>query len=121
MNSTDIYQPIDQQIGIEVHFENETVWLTQEQMGILFQCDASVITRHIRNIFKEGELEDKGTMQKMAVDGSDKHVPFYNLDVIISVGYRVSVKCGTHFRHWAIHRLKEYLVEDYAINQMTIV
>ena len=121
MNSTDMYQPIDHQMGIEVHFENETVWLTQEQMGILFQCDASVIARHIRNIFKEGELEDKGTMQKMSVDSSDKPVSFYNLDVIISVGYRVNVKCGTHFRHWATQRLKEYLVEDYAINQMTII
>jgi len=102
---------------IEVRLENETVWLSQEQMSTLFQRDQSVISRHIRNVFKEGELEEKSNMQKMHIANSDKPVVYYNLDVIISVGYRVKSKQGTQFRIWATNVLRDYLLKGYALNQ----
>ncbi|TAE90323.1 MAG: hypothetical protein EAY81_00925, partial [Bacteroidetes bacterium] len=86
-------------------------------MILLFGRDQSVISLHIRNVFKEGELEEKSNMQKMHIANSDKPVVFYNLDVIISVGYRVKSKRGTQFRQWATQRLKDFLVKGYAINQ----
>jgi len=91
--------------------------LAQEQLVVLFDRDQSVISRHIRNVFKEGELEEECNMQKMHIPNSDKPVTFYNLDVIISVGYRVKSQRGTQFRQWATQRLKEYLVEGIAINK----
>lgn len=117
MNEIIIYQSDDQQVQVEVRFEDETVWLNQDHLSLLFQRDQSVISRHINNIFKEGELESKSNMQKMHIPNSDKPVVYYNLDVIISVGYRVKSKRGTQFRQWATKRLKEYLVEGYSINQ----
>jgi len=117
MNEIIIYQSDDQQVQVEVRFEDETVWLNQDHLSLLFQRDQSVISRHISNIFKEGELEPESNMQKMHIPNSDKPVVYYNLDVIISVGYRVKSKRGTQFRQWATKRLKEYLVEGYAINQ----
>ena len=111
-----IYQTEDGETKIETHFENETVWLTQEQIVTLFQRDQSVISRHIANVFKEGELEQKSSMQKMHIANSDKPVRFYNLDVIISVGYRVKSHRGVQFRRWATARLKEYLVKGFAMN-----
>jgi len=84
-----IYQTEDGQTKIETHFENETVWLTQEQIVTLFQRDQSVISRHIKNVFDEGELDKESNMQKLHIANSDKPVTYYNLDVIISVGYRV--------------------------------
>lgn len=100
-----------------VQMDNQTVWLSQAQMAMLFERDQSVISRHIRNVFVEGELEEKSNMQNLHIANSDKPVVFYNLDVIISVGYRVKSQRGTQFRQWATQRLKDYLVQGYAINQ----
>jgi prophage maintenance system killer protein len=116
-NQIEIFKTLDNQTEIIVQFENETVWLTQDQLVLLFQRDQSVISRHIGNVFKEGELDKKSNMQKMHIANSDKPVSFYNLDVIISVGYRVKSKQGTQFRQWATQRLKDYLVQGYAINE----
>ncbi len=102
---------------VEVRLGEDTVWLNQEQISGLFQRDQSVVSRHIRNIFAEGELDEKSNMQKMHITNSDKLVAFYNLDVIISVGYRVKSIRGTHFRIWANSVLKEFLLKGYAVNQ----
>jgi hypothetical protein len=91
--------------------------LNQEQISHLFQRNQSVISRHISNVFREEELDEKSNMQKVHIPNSDKHVAFYNLDVIISVGYRVKSKQGTQFRIWATTILREYLLKGYAINQ----
>ena len=114
-----LYQP-DDDIRIEVRLENETVWLTQQQMSELFQKDRTVITRHINNIFKEGELDEKSNVQNLHFPFSDKPIKVYNLDVIISVGYRVKSQRGTQFRRWALRVIKEYLLNGYAINQQLI-
>lgn len=116
-NEIILYRPNEADEHIEVRLENETVWLNQTQISLLFQRDQSVISRHIRNVFKEGELEEKSNMQKVHIPNSDKLIAFYNLDVIISVGYRVKSKQGTQFRIWAITILREYLIKGYAINQ----
>lgn len=107
----------NQNVKLEVNMQDETVWLTQEQMSKLFDKDRTVITRHISNIFKDGELEEKGNVQKMHFANSDKPVNLYNLDVIISVGYRVKSKNGIIFRKWANKILKDYLIKGYAIHQ----
>ena len=114
-----LYQP-DDDIRIEVRLEDETVWLTQQQMSELFQKDRTVITRHINNIFKEGELDEKSNVQNLHFPFSDKPIKVYNLDVIISVGYRVKSQRGTQFRRWALRVIKEYLLNGYAINQQLI-
>ena len=111
VNQIEIYTGSDNQTQIEVQFENETVWLSQEQLVRLFWRYQSFISRHIRNVFSEGELEEKSNMQKMHIANSDKPIVKYNLDVIISVGYRVKSKQGTQFRIWAKHRLKDYFCE----------
>ena len=111
-----IYQTEDGQTKIETHFENETVWLTQAQISELFQKERSVITKHINNIFEEGELEDKSNVQNLHIGGSDRPVKFYNLDVIISVGYRVKSHRGVQFRKWATSRIKEYLIKGFTMN-----
>ena len=116
-NEIILYRPDELAEHIEVRIDEETVWLNQEQLVHLFQRDQSVISRHIRNIFKEGELEKKSNMQKMHIPNSDKPIAFYNLDVIISVGYRVKSKQGTQFRIWATRVLKDYLLKGYALNQ----
>ena len=116
-NQIEIYTTSDNETAVEVRFDQETVWLNQDQLTLLFQRDQSVISRHINNVFKEGELEKKSNMQKMHIANSDKPVAFYNLDVIISVGYRVKSQRGTQFRQWATKRLKDYLVQGYAINE----
>ncbi len=114
----EIYQTEDGQTQIDVRLENETVWLTQAQMAELFQKDQSVIARHIANVFKEGELEKQSNMQILHNTLSRyKPTAIYNLDVIISVGYRVKSKRGTAFRIWARQIIKDYLVKGYAINQ----
>jgi death-on-curing family protein len=120
MGQVAIYQSSDNQTKVEVTFDEETVWLTQEQLVLLFERDQSVISRHIRNIFKEGELDEKSNMQKMHITDSYKPVALYNLDVIISVGYRVNSKRGIQFRQWATQRLKEYLLKGYAINKQRL-
>lgn len=117
MNEIIIYQTIDNQTQIQVKFEQETVWLTQSQITTLFNRDRTVITKHINNVFSEGELDMESNVQKMHIANSDKPVYLYNLDVIISVGYRVKSKRGTQFRQWATQRLKDYLVKGYTVNQ----
>lgn len=107
----------DGQVQLSVSMDNETVWLTQEQMGALFERERSVITKHIRNLFAEGELDEKSNVQNLHIAGSDKPVRFYNLDVIISVGYRVKSQRGVQFRQWATRTLKEHLVQGYTLNQ----
>jgi len=111
-----MYQTEDGQTRIDVRLENETVWLTQAQMGELFQRDRSVISKHIRNVFSEGELEEKSNVQFLHIAGSDKPVSFYSLDVVISVGYRVKSLRGTQFRIWANSVLKEYLIKGFSMN-----
>lgn len=111
-----IYQTEDGITKIQTRLENETVWLTQEQISELFQRDRSVITKHIGNIFKEGELEEKSNVQNLHISGSDRPVKFYNLDVIISVGYRVKSHRGVQFRKWATTRIKEYIVKGFTMN-----
>lgn len=126
MNEIEIYKAPDGKAEVEVQFEGETVWLTQEQMAALFGKGRTTITEHIGNVFKEGELEEdmvcrnfRHTTQHGAIKGKiqQKEVKFYNLDVIISVGYRVKSKQGTQFRQWATQRLKDYLINGVAINQ----
>ena len=114
-----LYQP-DEEIKLDVRLENETVWLSIDEMSYLFGRDISVIGKHIRNIFKEGELIKNSVWAKFAYtasDGKTYQVDYYNLDVIISVGYRVKSQRGTQFRQWANKVLKEYLLKGYSINQ----
>ena len=106
-----------QQGEIEVRLERDTVWLNQAQMIALFERDQSVISRHVNNVFREGELERESNMQKMHISGSDKPVALYSLDVVISVGYRVKSRQGVRFRQWATRTLKEHLTRGYTINQ----
>lgn len=126
MSKIEIYTNKNNETSIEVNFDDETVWLNQKQMGELFGRDRVAITQHIGNIFKEGELEEKvvcknflHTTQHGAIKGKEQkaNVKYYNLDVIISVGYRVKSKQGTQFRQWATSRLKDYLIQGYAVNQ----
>ena len=107
----------NQDVKLEVNMNGETVWLTQDQMAKLFGKDRTVITRHINNIFKDGELEEKSNVQKMHIANSDKPVSLYSLDFIISIGYRVKSQNGVIFRKWANKVLKDYLLKGYAVNQ----
>ena len=114
-----IYQTEDGMTKIETKFDGDTVWLSIDQMAELFQRDRSVIGKHIRNIFREGELDKNSVWAKFAytaLDGKTYQVDYYNLDVIISVGYRVKSLRGTQFRIWATQRLKEYMVKGFALN-----
>lgn len=97
--------------------KDETVWLSQQQMAELFDRNIGVISRHIKNIFDENELDEQSNLQKMQIANSDKPVNFYSLDVVISVGYRVKSKNGVIFRRWANNILKDYMIKGYAINQ----
>ena len=120
-NQIEIYSSQDGSIQLNVKLENETVWLTQSQMAELFGRDRTVITRHINNCYKEGELDKNITCAKFAHMGKDQDQTYettmYNLDVIISVGYRVKSIQGTRFRQWANSVLKQYLIKGYVINQ----
>ena len=117
-NKIIIYQTEDGQTQIDVRLENEMVWLNVSQMSSLFDKEESNVRRHILNAFREGELEkDENNVHFLHVNGVKKPVPFYSLDVIISVGYRVHSKHGTAFRIWARQILKDYLVKGYAVNQ----
>lgn len=114
-----IYQTEDGQTKIDVRMEDDTVWLSLNQMAELFQRDKSVISRHIKNIFAEGELDEKAVVAffaTTAADGKTYDVTYYNLDVIISVGYRVKSHRGTQFRIWATQRLKEYIIKGFTMN-----
>jgi hypothetical protein len=114
-----LYQSEDGRVKIQVHLENETVWLTQADMVLLFQTTKQNISRHIRNVFEEGELIENSVVKEYlttAADGKNYRVKHYNLDVIISVGYRVKSLRGTQFRIWATERLREYLIKGFTMN-----
>ncbi len=114
-----VYQAKDDSIKLDVRLENETVWLTQDHMADLFGRSKKTISEHIRNIFKEGELDKNSVVrnfQTTASDGKNYDVRYYNLDVIISVGYRVKSQQGTQFRIWATQRLKDYIVKGVALD-----
>jgi prophage maintenance system killer protein len=118
-----IYQSPDGTTGIEVHLEAETVWLTQKQMAELFDKDVRTVNEHIRNIFKEGELAEHSVIRKFRItasDGKTYETSHYNLDVIISVGYRVKSHRGTQFRQWATKVLRDHLVRGFTVNQSRI-
>ncbi len=119
-NPIEIYQTQDGITQVEVRFDNDTVWLSLQQMADVFGRDKSVISRHLKKIFDTEELEQNSVVAKnatTATDGKTYQVDYYNLDVIISVGYRVNSKAGVAFRRWATARLKDYLLKGYAINQ----
>ena len=111
-----IYKSADGLVKIDVLMEGETLWLTQAQIAELFGRERSVISKHIRNIFSEGELDKKSNVQNMHIANSDKPINLYNLDVIIAVGYRVKSSRGTQFRQWATQVLHEYLQKGFAMN-----
>lgn len=116
----EIFQSEDGQAQVEVHFEQHTAWLSQAQMVDLFEKNKRTVSEHIRNIFKEGELKEEAVVRKFrttADDGKSYNVSHYNLDVVISVGYRVKSQRGTQFRIWATQRLREYLTKGYTLNQ----
>ena len=122
-NQIIIYQTEDGQTQIDVRLENDTVWLTQAQMAELFETDRTSIVRHINNIYKVEELDRESTCAKIAqvqVEGKrtvKRNIPYFNLDMIISVGYRVNSKRGVRFRQWANNVLKQYLIKGYAVNE----
>lgn len=111
-----IFKSKDGSVSLDVNVANETVWLTQSQMTMLFDVDRTSITRHINNAIKEGEIEEKSNVQKMHFPNSDKPIKLYSLDVIISVGYRVKSQRGVEFRRWANSVLKDYIIKGYAVN-----
>jgi hypothetical protein len=121
-NKIIIYQSEDGKTQIDVRLENDTVWLTQAQMAELFQTDRTSIVRHIQNIYKIGELDRESTCAKIAQVQTEGHryvrrtIPYFNLDMIISVGYRINSKRGVKFRQWANKILKDYLIKGYAVN-----
>ena len=122
-NKIVIYQKEDGQTQIDVRLENETVWLTQAQMAELFQTDRTSIVRHINNIYKVEELDRKSTYAKIAQVQTEgkrnvkRNIPYFNLDMIISVGYRVNSKRGVKFRQWANKVIKDYLIKGYVVNE----
>ena len=123
MNKIEIYQSVDNKIEVKVQFENDSVWLNQRQMAELFEKDTDTIGLHLKNIFSEDELKENSTTEFFSVVQKEgnrnvrRKIKFYNLDAIISVGYRVNSKQGTAFRQWATQRLKEHLVQGYTINK----
>ena len=119
-NEIVLFETEDRQITLQVPVEQETVWLTQAQMTELFGVDRTVITRHVNNVFKEKELDRESNVQILHVANSDRPVQYYNLDVIISVGYRVKSKRGVEFRKWANSVLKKYILQGYAVNNNRI-
>ncbi len=116
-NNIVIYQGKNGEIQIQMDQKSDTVWSRQEQIAELFDIDRTVVTKHINNIFKSGETDEKSNVQKMHIPNSDKPVKFYNLDIILAVGYRTNSGNAIKFRQWATARLKEYLVQGYSINQ----
>jgi prophage maintenance system killer protein len=111
-----LYRAADGGPALDVRLERESVWLTQAQMAELFGRERSVLTKHVNNVFKEGELDKESNVQILHIAGSDKPVSFYNLDVIISVGYRVKSQRGTQFRIWATNVLRQHLVQGYTVH-----
>jgi len=115
-----IYKPTKGKESLDVQLKQETIWLTQTQIAVLFETERSVITKHLRNIFLSGELQEKSNVQKMHITDSDKPVKFYNLDAIISVGYRVNSHRATQFRIWATDVLRDHIVKGYTLNRKRI-
>lgn len=115
-----LFEASDKSITLPVKIEQETVWLSANQMAVLFDRDEKTIRKHINNVFSEDEVEKVNNTQKMRVDGVKQSVPFYSLDVIISIGYRVKSKRGVEFRRWANSVLKQYILEGYAVNNNRI-
>jgi len=111
-----IYESKDGNIKLDVNLENETVWLSANQMALIFDRDVKVIRKHINNVFNDGELERENNTQKMRVDGVKQIVSYYSLDVVISVGYRVKSLEGVRFRKWATERIKEYIIKGYTMD-----
>ncbi len=120
MGEVVIYQAKDGAIELKGDFERENIWATQAQIVKLFDVDQSVVSRHIKNVFKEGEIEEKSNMQKMHIANSDKPIAMYSLDVILGVGYRTNSKVAVEFRKWATKTLKEHLTKGYTINRSRI-
>ena len=118
-NSIEIYQTKDGAIEFNADIKNQNIWASQGQIVNLFKIDQSVASRHIKNIFKDGEV-DKSNMQKMHIANSDKPVAFYSLDVILAVGYRTNSKTAIEFRKWATQRLKDYLIKGFAVNEKRV-
>ena len=116
-NEIVLFETKDKEISLTVAVDKETVWLSANQMASLFERDEKTIRKHINNIFSEEELTKENNTQKLRVVGVKQKVPFYTLDVIISVGYRVTSKRGTEFRQWANSVLKKYILDGYAINE----
>jgi len=119
-NSVVTYNNGEIELKVSIDNNKETIWLTQKQIVALFEKNQSVISRHINNIFKDGEVDDKSNMQKMHIANSDKPVNFYSLDIILAIGYRTNSKKAIEFRKWATKVLKEYIVNGYAINSEKI-
>jgi len=117
MSEIIIYEDPKGKAGVEVRFEGDTLWLTQDQMTRIFERDRSVITKHINNIFREAELDEKSNVQFLHVANSDKPVKFYGLDVVLAVGYRVNSRRGIQFRQWATRVLREHLLQGFTLNQ----
>ena len=111
-----IYQSKNGDIKLDVSLKDETVWLTANQMALIFNRDEKVIRKHINNVFNDGELDKENNTQKMRVDGVKQFVSYYSLDVIISVGYRVKSLEGVRFRKWATERIKEYIIKGYTMD-----
>ena len=116
-----IYKTSKNEVDLKVRFENETVWLTQAEIAELFGKDRTVITKHIKNIFADKEINLKSNVQKMHIANSDKPVEFYSLDVILAVGYRTNSARAIHFRKWATSVLKKYLLQGYTINEKRLL
>ena len=115
-NEIVLFETADNEVTLQVQMQDETVWLTQAQMVELFGRDVSVISRHINNVFREGEVEKESNLHFLQIANSDRPVAVYSLDVIISVGYRVKSQRGVEFRRWANSVLKEYILQGYAVN-----
>lgn len=115
-----VYETPDGSIHVDVRLEHNTVWLSQHQLGQLFGRERSVTTKHLRNLFEEGELREEGNVQNLHIAGSDKPVRFSSLDVTISVGYRVKSAQGTRFRQWATATLREHLVRGYTLDRQRL-
>ena len=122
MNKNEIvlFETADNEVSLQVQMQDETVWLTQSQMVELFGRDVSVISRHINNVFKEGEVDKKSNLHFLQIANSDRPVAIYSLDVIISVGYRVKSQRGVEFCRWANSVLKDYILRGYAVNDRRI-
>lgn len=120
-NEIILFETHDQEVKLSVSLEHETVWLSSNQMALLFDRDEKTVRKHVNNVFKENELDKENNTQKMRVDGVKQKVPFYSLDVIISVGYRVKSQRGTEFRQWANKVLKQYILNGYAINEKRLL